>query len=343
MSRLPRRRAAPRPAAHLTSRPASAIALPQLVIPDRPLVSVVVPTRARPASVVAAAGAVFAQSERSLELIVVLDGPDPASRMALSGLRDERLRLLELPKSRGAAAARNAGIAAARAPWLALLDDDDLWAPQKLERQLACDPTADEIVACRLLYRSASETFVAPRRLPEPGEPLSEYLFCRQGWFKYEGVLQSSMLLAATSLWRRIPFREELRRHQEVDWALRAVAEAGARVRWVDEVLGTWDVAAAGPRVSASSDWRYSFDWIRDARSRVTRRAYAAFVLTRVASRAAEGREWNAFPSLLREAFRAGGVRPKELLLFFGLWFLPHGLRRGLRQRRTDRESRAAD
>jgi len=314
-----------------------------VMLPEPPIVSVVIPTRDRPEAVVRAARSALAQTLSPLEVLVVLDGPDPETREALLALGDGRLRMLELPESQGAANARNAGIAAARAPWLALLDDDDLWAPQKLERQLACDPTADEIVACRLLYRSASETFVAPRRLPEPGEPLSEYLFCRQGWFKYEGVLQSSMLLAATSLWRRIPFREELRRHQEVDWALRAVAEAGARVRWVDEVLGTWDVAAAGPRVSASSDWRYSFDWIRDARSRVTRRAYAAFVLTRVASRAAEGREWNAFPSLLREAFRAGGVRPKELLLFFGLWFLPHGLRRGLRQRRTDRESRAAD
>lgn len=314
-----------------------------VMLPEPPIVSVVIPTRDRPEAVVRAARSALAQTLGPLEVLVVLDGPDPETREALMALGDGRLRMLELPESQGAANARNAGIAAARAPWLALLDDDDLWAPQKLERQLACDPTADEIVACRLLYRSASETFVAPRRLPEPGEPLSEYLFCRQGWFKYEGVLQSSMLLAATSLWRRIPFREELRRHQEVDWALRAVAEAGARVRWVDEVLGTWDVAAAGPRVSASSDWRYSFDWIRDARSRVTRRAYAAFVLTRVASRAAEGREWNAFPSLLREAFRAGGVRPKELLLFFGLWFLPHGLRRGLRQRRTDRESRAAD
>ena len=314
-----------------------------VMLPEPPIVSVVIPTRDRPEAVVRAARSALAQTLSPLEVLVVLDGPDPETREALLALGDGRLRMLELPESQGAANARNAGIAAARASWLALLDDDDLWAPQKLERQLACDPTADEIVACRLLYRSASETFVAPRRLPEPGEPLSEYLFCRQGWFKYEGVLQSSMLLAATSLWRRIPFREELRRHQEVDWALRAVAEAGARVRWVDEVLGTWDVAAAGPRVSASSDWRYSFDWIRDARSRVTRRAYAAFVLTRVASRAAEGREWNAFPSLLREAFRAGGVRPKELLLFFGLWFLPHGLRRGLRQRRTDRESRAAD
>jgi glycosyltransferase involved in cell wall biosynthesis len=293
---------------------------------------VVIPTRGRPNVVARAAKSALAQTLAEIEVIVVLDGPDPETRRSLADLGDDRLRLVELPERRGAAAARNVGIAAARAPWLALLDDDDLWAPEKLARQLASNPAANEIVACRLEYRSPTERFVAPRRLPEPGELLSEYLFCRRGWFRLEGVLQSSMLLAATQLWLRIPFQEGLRRHQEMDWLLRAVAEAGARVRWVDGVLGTWDVTAAGGRVSASTDWRYSLEWIRGSRARVTPRAFSAFVLTRVGARAADGRDWSAFPYLLREALRAGGVRPKELLLYLGLWFLPAGLRQGLRR-----------
>jgi hypothetical protein len=140
------------------------------------------------------------------------------------------------------------------------------------------------------------------------------------------------MLLAASSLWRRVPFREDLARHQEMDWALRAVSEAGARVRWVDEVLGTWDVSAPGQRVSASTDWRFSLEWIRESRPRVTPRAYAAFVLTRVAWRAAEGRAWSALFPLLGDALRRGRPRPKDLLLFAAIWL------RALRPGRGRRE-----
>jgi glycosyltransferase involved in cell wall biosynthesis len=51
--------------------------------------------------------------------------------------KDPRVRVLCLPHSGNPGIARNAGIAAARAPWIAFMDSDDLWAAHKLERQLA--------------------------------------------------------------------------------------------------------------------------------------------------------------------------------------------------------------
>ncbi len=61
------------------------------------------------------------------------DGVTPAR---LAELVDPRLRVVRLPERGGPAQARNAGIGAARGTWLAFLDDDDLWAPDKLRRQL---------------------------------------------------------------------------------------------------------------------------------------------------------------------------------------------------------------
>jgi glycosyltransferase involved in cell wall biosynthesis len=76
------------------------------------------------------------QQQVELEVVIVDDASTDDTPAVLARLSDPRIRLQRLNERRGAAAARNEGIALARAPWVAFLDDDDLWAPLKLRRQL---------------------------------------------------------------------------------------------------------------------------------------------------------------------------------------------------------------
>jgi glycosyltransferase involved in cell wall biosynthesis len=76
------------------------------------------------------------QTHRELDVIVVDDGSSDGTAEAVRQFGDRRVRVLRHERARGVAAARNAGIAAARGTWTSLLDDDDLWAPAKVERQL---------------------------------------------------------------------------------------------------------------------------------------------------------------------------------------------------------------
>jgi glycosyltransferase involved in cell wall biosynthesis len=71
-----------------------------------------------------------------IEVVVVDDGSTDATYEHLSALDDPRLRIVRHEQPRGVAQARNAGINAATGAWIAFLDDDDLWAPQKLRLQL---------------------------------------------------------------------------------------------------------------------------------------------------------------------------------------------------------------
>jgi glycosyltransferase involved in cell wall biosynthesis len=68
-----------------------------------------------------------------VEVVVVDDGSVPPAAEALAGLP---VTVLRHERAQGVSAARNAGIAAAKGDWVAFLDDDDLWAPDKLRRQL---------------------------------------------------------------------------------------------------------------------------------------------------------------------------------------------------------------
>lgn len=102
-----------------------------------PSITVVIPTRDRwPLLARTALASALAQERVDLEVIVVDDGCVEPAPDALPGLDDRRVRVVRHPEPRGVAAARNAGIAAAQGEWIALLDDDDIWAPQKLDRQL---------------------------------------------------------------------------------------------------------------------------------------------------------------------------------------------------------------
>lgn len=112
------------------------------------MVSVIIPTYNRSSFVREAVESVLAQTYTPLEIIVVDDGStdDTPSVMEAFGSAVRRLR----QENAGVSAARNRGIEAAKGDWLAFLDSDDLWRPQKLEIQRAYLKDRPEIRICQV-------------------------------------------------------------------------------------------------------------------------------------------------------------------------------------------------
>jgi glycosyltransferase involved in cell wall biosynthesis len=105
--------------------------------PDRrPDVSVVIPTHDRMGLLALTLRTVFWQDEVELEVIVVDDGSSDRTTETVERLGDRRVRMVRHETPQGVSAARNRGIADAAGRWIAFLDDDDLWAPDKLAQQL---------------------------------------------------------------------------------------------------------------------------------------------------------------------------------------------------------------
>jgi Glycosyl transferase family 2 len=107
------------------------------------LVSVVIPTRDRWPLLLQAVRTALGQRSVDLEAIVVDDGSIDAYGATVATSDDPRVRVLRHGSPRGVAAARNAGARSARGVWLAFLDDDDVWAPDKLAAQLEAARAAD--------------------------------------------------------------------------------------------------------------------------------------------------------------------------------------------------------
>ncbi|HEX9046250.1 MAG TPA: glycosyltransferase [Verrucomicrobiae bacterium] len=101
-----------------------------------PKISVVIPAFNRAHCLANAVQSALDQTFTDLEIIVVDDGSTDGAAEVLAQF-GERIRVLR-QENRGVSAARNAGIRAARAEWIAFLDSDDQWHPEKLRRQWDC-------------------------------------------------------------------------------------------------------------------------------------------------------------------------------------------------------------
>lgn len=112
-----------------------------------PLVSVIIPVYNRRDMLCQAVESVLAQSYENLELIVVDDGSTENVPAVLAAHADTVTLLTR--ENRGVSAARNFGVSRSRGKYVAFLDSDDLWLPEKLNRQVAYLEANPEIHICQ--------------------------------------------------------------------------------------------------------------------------------------------------------------------------------------------------
>jgi glycosyltransferase involved in cell wall biosynthesis len=140
-----------------------------------PDVTVVIPTRDRVELLLRhGLRSALSQTGVAIEIVVVDDGSADGTAERVEALADPRILVVQREHPGGASAARNAGIEVARGRWVAFLDDDDLWAPTRLARQLAASTGQPWAYSSALVVDerlSAIDLLVAP----EP-EALAELL-----------------------------------------------------------------------------------------------------------------------------------------------------------------------
>lgn len=114
----------------------------------RPLVSVVMPARNAEETIGYAIASVVEQTMPNLELIVVDDTSTDATAEVVRRVKDARVKLLRAEGNVRCAAARNMGIREARGEWVAFVDADDEWVPERLERMWGAVQGREGVFAC---------------------------------------------------------------------------------------------------------------------------------------------------------------------------------------------------
>jgi glycosyltransferase involved in cell wall biosynthesis len=293
-----------------------------------PAISVVIPTRNRPTLVPRAVRSALDQILVNIEVIVVIDGPDPATTAALSAFQDERLRIISLPVFVGGSEARNIGARFCRGEFVALLDDDDEWSPLKLARQLEEARSSSAplpVVTCRLIARRQNGDEIWPARAKDPAESMSEYLLCREASIRQgEGFIQTSTLLIPRVLLLLVPFKSGLPRHQDWDWLIRAAERADVEFLWVWEPLAIYHINRVQKSVSSGASVQASLEWVNGCR--ITEKARAYFFATQIAVRCRT-------PGTFVEVVRNTAKFPRALFIALGLALTPRSFVDLLRKR----------
>lgn len=186
----------------------------------------------------------------NLEVLIVSDGEQKMPPDLLPGGED-RVRVIYPPEAKGVAHARNLGIQEARAPWVAFLDDDDLWPPNKLSRQLsAADAAGANWVFASALAVDDHMRPVEMFRAPAPDGLLDAML-------EYQRIPAGcSNVLACADFLRELGgFDESF--YQLADWDLWIRMAAAGQAACVDDVLVAY-VQHEGSMLLTHRDWVFN-------------------------------------------------------------------------------------
>lgn len=183
----------------------------------RSLVTVIIPTLNRSQILSCALESVLTQSYPNYEVIVVDDGSSDGTRELVGRYcnKNSRVRLIEHGERRGAQAARNTGIRAARGEWIAFLDSDDKWLPHSLEVRLEVANRERVKVVHSECYVIREEGKKKPFGVPSMAGWIYRILLARQG------PLFPTLLVAKQALEKIGYLDEQIMSYQEWDTAIR--------------------------------------------------------------------------------------------------------------------------
>lgn len=185
-----------------------------------PLVSVIIPTYNRP-QVREAVKSVLDQTYENLEVIVVDDCSDTPAKEYLKDVEDERLSLFRHEENRNGSAARNTGISEASGFYIALLDDDDVWEPEKLRVQVQELKGRDK--SYRVCYTGAKMVYSDHEEqiIPEKEGDITEELLKME----VNGSFGSTLLVEKEVVDEVGGFDEEFDMHQDWEFLLKVLEQ----------------------------------------------------------------------------------------------------------------------
>lgn len=199
--------------------------------------SVVIPTIGRPEL----ARAVRSALEQTTPVHEVIVAADTVDELTLP--EDDRVRVVRVGPGAGGNAGRQSGIREATGDLIGLLDDDDEWAPTKVEvlTRLAARTSGPWIATSRVRMKRANGAELIQPAFPiRPGEDLRAYMFAKRSPRSGHGFVQASTLIFPRELALEVPFDVNLKFHQDVSW-LTSVAAAHPDLT----VLQSWEPLAS--------------------------------------------------------------------------------------------------
>ena len=198
-----------------------------------PDVSVIIPTYNRAELLKRAIQSVLHQTYQDFDIVVIDDASTDDIRGMVESFNDDRIHYIRHGSNRGPSASRNTGIRATKAKYIAFIDSDDEWLPEKLEKQLAIFETASERVGV---------VYTAFWRIAEQGQTYFPWLnMSQRGGDIHDALMNENFITTSVVVIRRDCF-EKTGMFDEgfpmwEDWELWIRVSKHYQFRFIDEAL----------------------------------------------------------------------------------------------------------
>lgn len=244
--------------------------------PSEPLVSVIVPVYNRKKEIQSLIHNLNQQIFKDFEVIFV----DDHSLVPLAELFTENHKpqfsfdVLRNPKNRGVSYSRNQGVKKASGQYIAFLDSDDSWYPEKLAKcvQFAKETTGEIFcIGKTKVVKTDYEEFL-PLKSPEDYHRGEDYLFL-DGQFA-----QVSSFFLSASLAKKLNFNEALSQYEDYLYFVQAFNHS-ENIKFIDETLVSWFDDKTDGRLSTQKSYQQAITFIEFLKNEVATSAIAAFYL----------------------------------------------------------------
>lgn len=294
-----------------------------------PLVSVIIPTYNRAGIIRRTIESVMGQTYQNLDIIIVDDASQDNTEEVVKAIQDERIRYIRNVKNQGASITRNNGVEAARGEYVAFLDSDDVWLPNKIELQLPLfhnHLNREKVVGyTQVTNDEGVSVSVMPDRAKKEAESLADYLFVNGGF------MQTGTLIMPTKLALETPFRSGIVPHEDPDLCLRLEAK-GVDFVFLEQPLTVWNNDKRGNRATGMSDYLVSLNWIKEYEGIISPKAYRGVLVTEVVRRLIDSEQKRIYAEkLLLEALFYGAISPPQFLLSTRRVMIPKTIRKPLK------------
>lgn len=299
------------------------------VLKEKPRVSVIIPTYNRAHLICRTLESACEQSYKNLEIIVVDDASTDNTEEAIARIKDARICYIRNQMNYGGGTARNTGIKAATGKYVAFLDSDDRWLPNKIEWQLMEleNSTFPEKTVSYTQFKSENKygNAILPNRGKLNNEKVADYLFVNGG------EILTSTIMIPKSLALRVPFKPDLKKHQDVDLYLR-LEKQGSLFLFLQKPLTVWDDELRTDRISNLSNYKVSLNWIREYKAEISPRATKGFLIKEVVRQLIESQQKPFYATqLILDAALHGVISLRQLSMLISKVTLPSKMRKQLK------------
>ncbi|MGB8699502.1 MAG: glycosyltransferase family 2 protein [Thermosynechococcaceae cyanobacterium] len=305
-----------------------------------PTLSVIIPVYNSEQSIMATMDSVIAQTYTDFEILVIDDGSSDHSIGLCNSYNDSRMRVIR-QQNRGLAGARNTGIRHAQGQYLAFLDSDDLWEPEKLAKQMqhfAQNPDVG-VSFCRSLFIDENGKALGIYQMPKLTDITPGYLFCRNPISNGSSVVIRREVLDAIKFQDNLYgepedfyFDDRFRQSEDIECWLRIALQTPWKIEGIPDALTLYRVNTSGLSANVLKQFDYWEQIVTKTKAynpefvmqwAAKARAYQYRYLAR---RAASQRSPQMAARLLHQAFASDWTilleEPRRTLLTMGAIYL---------------------